>query len=197
MQDVAKTLPRHMPESSTTDRRALLLRRKIIFALIAALGVTTIAIRLLWTDRPQPETLSYSELVDAVDAGRVASLTIAPRDDIRGRYTGSPSDAGDADFVTIYPVETAEALVDRATGAGVEVEFVPARDPTVYRQLIAFAVQLLLLGALGYLLFLNFRGKGGNGNVGRRGDGSDTSFGDVAGTQGAAEELREVVDFLR
>ncbi|MGH7575395.1 MAG: hypothetical protein ACREM1_09775, partial [Longimicrobiales bacterium] len=70
MQNVARTLPRPTPAPSSSERRPLLLRRRVIFALIAALGVTTIAIRLLWTDRPRPETLSYTELVDAIDAGR-------------------------------------------------------------------------------------------------------------------------------
>ena len=37
---------------------------------------------------------------------------------------------------------------------------------------------------------------GGKRDVGDTASSSDTTFDDVAGTQGAAEELREVVDFL-
>jgi cell division protease FtsH len=66
-----------------------------------------------------------------------------------------------------------------------------------YQAFAVGALQIALFGGLALLLFLNFRGQGGNGRVGRRSDGGATTFQDVAGTQGAAEELREVVDFLR
>jgi cell division protease FtsH len=42
-----------------------------------------------------------------------------------------------------------------------------------------------------------FRNQFGGSSVGTTAQGSDSTFADVAGTQGAAEELREVVDFLR
>src|SRR5690606_11607710 len=65
------------------------------------------------------------------------------------------------------------------------------------RSAVAIGLQVLLFGVLGYLLWLNIRGQNGGGSgVGRRGV-SENTFGDVAGTQGAAEELREIVAFLR
>ena len=55
----------------------------------------------------------------------------------------------------------------------------------------------MLFGAIGYLVFLNLKGQGADGGLGKAARGSGTTFADVAGTQGVAEELREVVDFLR
>jgi cell division protease FtsH len=196
MHDVAQTLPRRFPAPASGNRRSLL-QRKLFLAFIALVVAAAIAVPFLWPNGPEPKTINYTELMAEVEQGRVATLTIVPGDVIRGTFKGSATPEGHADFVTVFPMETADALVASATSASVQVDFVRARDRAFYRQVIGFSVQFLLLVALGYMLFLNLRGQGGNGKVGRRGDGSDTTFEDVAGTQGAAEELREVVDFLR
>jgi cell division protease FtsH len=196
MHDAAQSLPRRIRTSSSAGRR-FFLNRWTLLALGLLVAAAAIALPLMWSDAPEPRTLTYTQLFGAVDDGRVRSLTIVPGEEIRGTWTGTAATPGEPDFVTVYPVQDADALVQRATAAGVEVRFMRARDRMFYRQVIAFGVQFLLLGALGYLVFLNLRGGTGNGKVGRRGDGSDTTFGDVAGTQGAAEELREVVEFLR
>lgn len=196
MHDVAQSLPRPVPVSGT-GRRSILLSRGLYLALGAFVLAATLGLAVFWPAEPEPQALTYSELVSAIEGGRISALTIVPGYEIRGTWSTSTNrTAQGADFVTVYPVESAEALVQSATGAGVRVEFVRARDHVAYRQAIAFGVQFLLLGVLAYFVFLNLRGQGGSGQVGQRG-GSDTTFGDVAGTQGAAEELREVVDFLR
>src|SRR5690606_1359642 len=60
---------------------------------------------------------------------------------------------------------------------------------------IALAVIVLsLLLILYYQLRQQF---GGGSSVGKRTSGGSTTFRDVAGTQGAAEELQEIVDFLK
>jgi cell division protease FtsH len=47
------------------------------------------------------------------------------------------------------------------------------------------------------ILYYNVRHQFGGGDVGKRTSGGKTTFRDVAGTQGAAEELHEIVDFLK
>jgi cell division protease FtsH len=168
-----------------------------VLALGATISAVALVLSIAWPRGPQPETLSYTQLIEAVEAGRVRTLTVVAGEAVHGTWRSSPLDPrGEPDFTTVYPVETAEALVQAATAAGVEVGFMRPPDRAFYRQVAAFAVQFVLLGVLGWMLFLNLRGQGGNGKVGQKGS-SDTTFGDVAGTQGAAEELREIVDFLK
>ena len=124
---------------------------------------------IAWPKGPQPETLSYTQLIEAVEAGRVRTLTIVAGEAVHGTWRSSPPDPrGEPDFTTVYPVETAEALVQAATTAGVEVGFMRPPDRAFYRQVAAFAVQFVLLGVLGWMLFLNLRGQGGNGKQKRK-----------------------------
>lgn len=197
MQDAAQSLPRRFPAHSARNRRSPGRRKLLLLAMLVLLLASVAAIPLLSSERAEPRTLTYTELVNAVASGRIATLTIAPGDVIRGTWAGSSASAGEADFQTVYPIQNAETLVERAASAGVQVRFIRPRNLAFYRQVATISAQVLLLGVLAYLLFLNFRGQGGNGKIGHRGRGSETTFGDVAGTQGAAEELREVVDFLR
>ncbi|HEX8903602.1 MAG TPA: AAA family ATPase, partial [Longimicrobiaceae bacterium] len=64
------------------------------------------------------------------------------------------------------------------------------------QRLIGLALEVLVLVGIGFFLFRQMRG-GQSGELGGQGGKSDTTFEDVAGTQGAAEDLREMVDFLR
>jgi cell division protease FtsH len=144
----------------------------------------------------EPETLTYTELAKAITAGNVASLEISAGDAVRGRFVGSAAEVGEADFVTVYPAGLAEQLIARADEHGVSVTFQRARNIEMYRNGLMILLQLVLFGGIGYYVYTQVRGQGGGGNVGREGT-STTGFADVAGTQGAAEDLREIVDFLK
>src|SRR5690606_16649249 len=74
------------------------------------------------------------------------------------------------------------------------VTFRSGRNTELYRTGAAILLQVLLFGALAYFVYSQTRGQG-RGDIGQAGT-STTTFGDVAGTQGAAEDLREVVEFL-
>jgi cell division protease FtsH len=156
---------------------------------------TAIAVPLLLTRGAEPQNLTYTELVSAIGAGRVATLEIAPGDVVRGRLIGTPA-AAEPDFVTVYPAGLAEPLIQRAEQHGVAVTFQRARNVEVYRNWSMILLQLLLFGGIGYYVYSHMRGQGGGSDVGRVAS-STTGFSDVAGTQGAAEDLREVVDFLK
>jgi cell division protease FtsH len=163
----------------------------IIAALVVA-GVLLVPVVFGRGGSP-PETLTYSELVAVLDAGRVGTLTITPGQSLSGTWRST--EGGAKDFVVVYPVEQAEALVERAAAGGAAVVFERAQQRR-YGEIFVISLQLLVFGAIGYFLFLQLRG-GGPGRVAQRGADSSTTFADVAGTQGAAEELREVVDFLK
>jgi cell division protease FtsH len=164
---------------------------------LALLAAGVVALPFVLPPRAEPSTIGYSELLEAIGAGRVGALEIVQGDVVEGWWTGAAVSADAApDFVSVYPVDSVERLVGSAHAAGVQVSFRRARDPDLYRNVLAILLQIALFGGLGYILWLNMRSQGGRDEVGRRGE-SDTTFDDVAGTQGAAEDLREVVDFLR
>jgi cell division protease FtsH len=193
MSDVDQKLPHRV--APATGLRRYLTRWKIIVPLLVVLTGGASALLVLLAPGHERETLTYTDLVAAFEAGRVASVEIASPDMVRGRFIGSALAPREFDFVSVYPSASAEQLADRAEQHGVAVTFRSSRRADLYRTSAAVLLQVLLFGALAWFVYAQTRGHG-RGDVGREGR-SDTTFDDVAGTQGAAEDLREVVDFLR
>jgi cell division protease FtsH len=193
MSDVDQKLP-HRVAPATGPRRYLTSWKFILPLLFVFAGAAGAAV-LLPMRAGQPEDLTYTELVAAFDAGRVASVEIGSRDIVRGRFIASALPAGEFDFVSVYPTASAEQLANRAEQSGVAVTFRSSRKAELYRTSGAVLLQILLFGALGWFVYAQTRGQG-RSDVGKAGH-SDTTFDDVAGTQGAAEDLREVIEFLR
>ncbi len=151
----------------------------------------------LWTvafPAPQLRHLSYTEVLGAVDAGRVESLVVRPGTDVRGEWRADAA-SDPPGFTAAYPLDDIDVIVARAEAAGVDVVLQQPPNGNRFQSALTFGIQLLLLGGIGYFLYLQLQGQrsGGIGST----KPSDTTFGDVAGTQGAAEELRELVDFLK
>jgi cell division protease FtsH len=194
MNDVDQRL-RSRRFNSATGPRSVITRWKYIVPAALVVMVMVIGVPLALPGGAQPQDITYTELATAISGGRVASLEIAGGDVVRGRYVGSPAPVGEADFVTVYPAGLAEPLIARAEEHGVSVTFARARNMDAYRTGLMVLLQLMLFGAVGYYVYTQMRGQGG-GSVGRLGT-STTGFADVAGTQGAAEDLREIVDFLK
>jgi cell division protease FtsH len=193
MSDVDQKLPRRV--ASATGPRRIAARWKFILPVLVLLGGAALVVPLFVPDAPQPRDLSYTELIAALETGSVASLEIAAGDVVRGRFENSTAAAGEFDFVAVYPLELAESLVARAESGGVAVTFLRPRNTELYRNSFAIMLQVLLFGGLGWFVYIQMRGQNG-GELGKAAH-SGTTFDDVAGTQGAAEDLREVVDFLR
>jgi cell division protease FtsH len=192
MNEVGQRLPSRF---AAAGPRGFFARWKLILPMAVVLSAAVI-IPLAWPRQAAPESLAYSELVAAMGAGRVASLEVGAGDAVRGRFVGSTALPGSHDFITVYPTGLAESLIERAEAAGVAVAFERPRNTERYRNTLMLVLQLMLFAGIGYFLYTQFRGQGGSSDVGRTG-ASTTGFGDVAGTQGAAEDLRELVDFLR
>jgi cell division protease FtsH len=193
MNDVDQRLPRRMAQA--TGPRRLFTRWKLVLPVALVLSAVLVGVPFVLPDTAAPADLSYTELVRAIEAGRVSSLEIASGDAVRGRYVGTPS-AAPADFVTVYPIGLTESLIQRAEQNNVAVTFQRARNMEAYRTTFMVLLQLLLFIGIGYYVYSHFRGQNGGSEIGREGH-SNTGFDDVAGTQGAADDLLEVVDFLK
>ena len=193
MSDVDQKLPHRV--APATGQRRYLTRWKFILPMLVVFGAAAGGAILLLPGGAQPESLTYTELVAALEAGRVGSVEIGSRDVVRGRFIDSRVPAGAFDFESVYPTAAAQQLADRAEESGVAVTFRSSRRAEFYRTTGAVLLQVLLFGALGWFVYSHTRGQG-RGEIGQVGH-SSTTFEDVAGTQGAAEDLREVVDFLR
>ena len=195
MREVEPGLPRRV-RAVAGGRRSRLLNWKFLVPLASV----AVAIVLLLVDRPVAHgtaaTLTYTQLTQAIDAGRVAAIDIEPGYGVRGSWKTVPVTG--TDFVVLYTVADMSLLLARAEQAGVTVTFRRAGDSDAYKKWIGFGIQIGLILGLLLLLFLGFRHQmGGGTSVGATAHGGPTSFEDVAGTQGAAEELHEIVDFLR
>ncbi|RVT87200.1 ATP-dependent zinc metalloprotease FtsH [Rhodobacteraceae bacterium CCMM004] len=140
-------------------------------------------------------SISYSEFVEAVDAGDVASVTL---DGERVLFRGADGN----DYVTIQP-EGAD-ITDRLIDQGITVNAKPQEQSGFTTLLMTFLPFLLLIGV--WIYFMNRMQGGGRG--GAMGFGKSraklltekhgrVTFDDVAGIDEAKEELEEIVEFLR
>jgi cell division protease FtsH len=182
------------PKMANRSRRSNRMKSSWFIAVIIAALIGLAAWATWLPGQTSAREIGYTQLIEAIEEDRVASLAIEPGASVRGRFA---EDAGGGEFRVNYPVPDAGPLAERAAGAGIAVEFTGPGAET-QRRMAGITLQILLFAGLGYVLFLQLRGQGMSGKVGSRGDAdSTTTFADVAGTQGAAEDLCEVVDFLR
>ncbi|HVH13830.1 MAG TPA: AAA family ATPase, partial [Longimicrobium sp.] len=146
---------------------------------------------------PAAPEIAYSELLSAVREKRVESLVVRPGDVVLGEWAGARGEVNGArhDFTVAYPLQDIDGLAERAEAAGVQLTLATAPGRMTPRGILALLVQLLLVGGVGFFVYRQVR-RNGDPELGGTG-ASDATFADVAGTQGAAEELREMVEFLR
>jgi cell division protease FtsH len=174
--------------------------RSLLWKLGAGAAVLLIAAFAAWSlllRPPTPEELTYSDLLRRMDAGEVAEITVVPGREVRGTWSGAHPVSGTEGegFVVAYPVATVDDLARRAEAAKVEVALQPAGKRGSARDVVGIVLQLGIVGLVGFFLYQHHRGQHG-GELGEAAR-STTTFDDVAGTQGAAEELRELVEFLK
>ncbi|HEU0053046.1 MAG TPA: AAA family ATPase [Longimicrobium sp.] len=165
---------------------------RVILAAALVVAVALGAWSILRPAAPAARAIAYTELLGAIDAGKVESLVVRPGLDIRGEWRGTAGET--ADFSVVYPVASVDGLAARAEAHDVALTLAPAPDRRGVGHYVTLAVQVLLIAGIGFFLFRHVRG--GQDELGGEAT-STTTFSDVAGTQGAAEELREMVEFLR
>jgi cell division protease FtsH len=150
-----------------------------------------------WAQRPvEPEPLevSFTQLVQGMEQGQIESITVMPGREIRAVV--AEADGATTEWLSVYPVHSIDELSKIASAAEVDVTLKAASRKRTAAENLSILLKVLLLAVISYLLFLQFRGQRGSGSLGKAGE-SETTFSDVAGTQGAAEELKELVEFLK
>jgi cell division protease FtsH len=144
------------------------------------------------------EALSYSDFLDAVDAGQVATVSITTDGVIDGERPDGTL------FTSRLPVAAGdEGLLARLEDNGVEVEGAGPQT-SLLSILISFLPILIFVGVF---IWLGRRAQAGvAGQIGGFGrsrarvidaERPETRFDDVAGYAGVKREINEVVDYLR
>ncbi len=164
--------------------------------IIVAIG----AVYEMMNNEQQKPNMSFSEFLDDVDKGQVASVRIQGDNNIYGVLTDNNK------FSTYSPYYP--NLIDRLNTAGVKIEVTPPDNSgNFFINLIASAFPILLLVGLWFFMMRQMGG-GKNGSGGAFGFGKSKArmltekdgvvkFDDVAGVDEAKEEVEEIVDFLR
>jgi cell division protease FtsH len=160
---------------------------------------------------PTGPQISYSSFRSHVDQGNVTQVTVQG-EQIRGELKepaplpgAVENNATYTDFITYMPSFGDEGLFPLLRAENVEVRTEPERDFS-WLTMLFLASPLLLLFAFGYLQYKRMGGGGGAGglfNVGKskaklyQRQDVKTTFDDVAGAEGAKQELQEIITFLK
>jgi cell division protease FtsH len=193
MHDVEQGLSRRINSATDGSRRSIFTSWKWVSPVLALIAGVLI-FPLPTQPKATAASVTYSQVLNMLAAGHVEAIAIEPGVGVEGRWKGLNT----VRFSTAYPIQEIDALVTRAERAGVTVEL---RDPaasTRTSRYITYGVEALLVIGILLMLYAGLRSQGlMNGGIGERAGDTKTSFKDVAGTQGAAEELLELVEFLK
>jgi cell division protease FtsH len=146
--------------------------------------------------RPKEKEIIFSQFVDAVDAGKVASVTI------QGNEISGTLQDGTA-FKTFAPNDP--DLVKTLRDKGVQIAAKPAKDSGFWQSLLFNGLFILLL--IGVWIFFMRQMQIGGGKamsfgksrarVFLKDQGKKVTFKDVAGIEESKEEVTEIIEFLK
>jgi cell division protease FtsH len=165
--------------------------------LIAGLILTVVLFLLPVPTGGKVQQLSYSQLKSDIAAGQVASVAIGPDGGISGKLTNGTS------FTSSYPTSLQDPqLTQLLDQHKVQVTTQAARTSlaSVLLNLLPLAIILGLFLWSGRAARRQLAGMGGLGRSRAKvfdAERPETTFGDVAGYEGAKREVSEVVDFLK
>jgi len=183
----------------------------MIIFLVAGVLLALFAYQQFMGPAAGSETVSYSEFRSEVRAGNVDQVTVQGERVVGDLVSQSYKPAPDAEqdstaytsFVTYLPSFGDEKLMDLLEANNVEVVTEPKSD-FPWTLVIMGLLPILLLLVVGYFFLRRMQSQGqglfsvrkSKAKLFDKGE-TDTSFDDVAGAEGAKEELREVIKFLK
>jgi cell division protease FtsH len=150
---------------------------------------------------PSTTSLTYSQFLTDVSAHKVKTVNIAQAG---GTSSGTLTDG--TNYTVVIPPQAGQALLDDLEAANVQTS-ASTSSPGFGSQVLSWAILLLPILLFGWFWMRLSRGAAGQ-LQGVLGAGRSrakvfdeerpaTTFADVAGYEGAKEEISEVVDFLR
>jgi cell division protease FtsH len=160
--------------------------------------------RLLSGPPAADEVWSYSQFLDAVEHGRVASVEMVGSEagyEIKGRLRPGEGERAARGFATTAPRD--DDLIRSLRSARVEVQVRRARESTYLVSLLSWLPMLIVVGI--WIVLMRQMQTGGNkalsfGKSKARlssAQGKKVTFKDVAGVDEAKEELQEIIEFLK
>ena len=165
---------------------------------IAGLVLTLLV--LFWPARTEsPTELTYTEFISRVGSGTVSSARIDPEGAVTGTLEGGGA------YTTQIPTALQDTeLATELEDNGVQITGEPQRGSTLLDVIVGFLPFLILIGFYFWIARRTQRQiAGGVGSIlGSRAKVYDAErptarFSDVAGYEGAKQEISEVIDFLR
>jgi cell division protease FtsH len=167
---------------------------------LLVVGLVASVLILIWPrGTGSVSELSYSEFLSRVEAGEVATAVIDPG----GAVSGTLQNGGD--YATQIPIALQDpGLAEKLQANGVEITGKAEPGATLLSVILSFLPFLLLIGVWVYIGRRTQRQLAGGigGIIGSRAkvydaEAPSTRFADVAGYEGAKQEISEVVDFLK
>jgi cell division protease FtsH len=191
--------PRGQPPEPSLDGSMKNMRRMRVLIWVMLLAALTIWLLRGTTDE---EPISYTRFRQAVIEDQVDEVTVQG-DRITGELAAAGGEGEPEAFVTYVPSFGDEALMELLEQQDVEIVTRPPTDMT-WSLILISALPLLAIVWLGFMFARRFRSQGQQlFNMNRSGarryerSASRTTFDDVAGADGAKQELREIIEFLK
>lgn len=152
-------------------------------------------------NKPQVDTISYSDFMTALNGNKVKSVNIDPSNyAVTGEYT---SDTGKTSFEVVIPPELVEKVTKDLETRAIKISF-EAPSENFFLILLTNIGPFILILVFWFFMMRSMQGSGNQVfNFGKSkarlflDDRPRITFKDVAGIPEVKEELKEVIDFLR